>query len=65
MITSPGLSQYEATVVIGLVALLFLKEVVSASEIWNKHLSNSFNLATLPLLLCFAAIVIFKVKTLI
>ncbi|MGB9927710.1 MAG: hypothetical protein ACPK85_04830 [Methanosarcina sp.] len=61
MITTPGLPQYGAIVVVGLIALLSLKEVLSASEKWSKYLENSFNLAIIPLLVCFAGIVLYKV----
>jgi len=61
MITTPGLPNYGASVVIGLIGILSLKEVFSASEKWNNSLSSSFNLAILPLLLCFAGIVSFKI----
>ncbi|MDD3245409.1 MAG: hypothetical protein PHF18_00830 [Methanosarcina sp.] len=61
MVTSPGLPQYGAAVVVGLIALLSLKEVLSASEKWSKTLNSSFNQAILPLLFSFAAIVVFKV----
>src|SRR5690606_25662771 len=53
------------TVTIGLIALLSLKEVLSASEKWNKYINNSFNLAIVPLLLSFVAIVFFKVLQII
>ena len=52
-----GLPQYAAAVVIGLIALLCLREVLSASKYWSKSLSNSFNLAIMPLLVCFILIV--------
>lgn len=61
MITSPGLPQYGAAVVVGLIALLSLKEILSASEHWNKSLDSSFNLTILPLLFVFVTIVGFKV----
>jgi hypothetical protein len=61
MITSPGLPQYGAAVVVGLIVLLSLREVLSASDKWNKSLNSSFNLAVLPLLLCFISIVVFEV----
>lgn len=62
MVTSPGLPQYGAAVVVGLIALLSLKEILSASEHWNKSLDSSLNLAVLPLLFVFVTIVGFKVK---
>ncbi|MDQ1274658.1 MAG: hypothetical protein QG610_230 [Euryarchaeota archaeon] len=65
MVTSPGLPQYGAAVVVGLIALLSLKEILSASEHWSKSLNSSFNLAVLPLLFSFAALVIFKVTEVI
>ncbi|HWQ49173.1 MAG TPA: hypothetical protein VN414_09560 [Methanosarcina sp.] len=61
MITTPGLPQYGAAIVIGLIALLSLKEVFSASEKWNKYLNNSFNIAIIPLFFSFVAIVVFNV----
>jgi len=65
MVTSPGLPQYGASVVVGLIALLSLKEVLSASTSWNKYLNSSFNLAIIPLLLSFTCIVVFKVAEII
>lgn len=62
MVTSPGLPQYGAAVVVGLIALLSLKEVLSASEHWNRSLDSSFTLTILPLLLSFVATVAFKVS---
>ncbi|HEY3361611.1 MAG TPA: hypothetical protein VGK06_07225 [Methanosarcina sp.] len=65
MITTPGLPQYGVSVVIGLIGLLSLKEIFSASEKWSNSLSSSFNLAILPLLLCFAGIVSFSILNVI
>lgn len=65
MVTTPGLPQYGSAVVVGLIALLSLKEVLSASEYWNVRLSNSFNLSIIPLLFSFTAIVIFKIAEII
>lgn len=61
MVTSPGLPQYGAAVVVGLIALLSLKEILSASEHWNRSLDSSFNETILPLLFAFGAIVSYKV----
>ena len=52
-----GLPQYGAAVVVGLIVLLCLREVLSASRYWTKSLNSSFNLAIMPLLLCFVLIV--------
>lgn len=65
MVTTPGLPQYGSAIVVGLIALLSLKEVLSASKYWNGRLSNSFNLVIVPLLFSFTAIVIFKVAEII
>lgn len=65
MVTSPGLPQYGAAVVAGLIILLSLKEVLSASEHWNRSLASSFNLAIMPMLFAFAAIVFFKIGAVI
>ena len=65
MITTPGLPQYGALVVVGLIAFLSLKEILSASEKWNRSLNSSFNLVILPLMLCFAGIVFFKISEII
>jgi hypothetical protein len=61
MMTKPGLPQYGAAIVVGLIALLSLKEVCSASEKWNKYLNNSFNMAIIPLFFSFVAIVVFNI----
>jgi hypothetical protein len=61
MIANPGLPHYGAAIFVGLIILLSLKEVLSASNYWSKSLNNSFNLAILPLLLCFLAIVFYEV----
>jgi len=65
MVTTPGLPQYGSAVVVGLISLLSLKEVLSASKYWNRRLNNSFNLPIIPLLCSFAAIVVFKVATIL
>ncbi len=65
MITSPGLPQYGAAVVVGLIALLSLKEILSASKKWNNSLNSSFNMALMPLLVCFLAILVFSVVDII
>ena len=65
IVTTPGLPQYGALVVISLIILLSLKEVISASEIWSKYLNSSFNLAIVPLLFTFAAIVVYKVAEIV
>jgi hypothetical protein len=63
MITSPGLPEYGVAAVVGLIVLLSLKEVLSASEHWNKSLNSSFNLAILPMFVCFACFILYTVTT--
>lgn len=63
MITSPGLPQFGATVVVGLLILLSLKEILSASEQWSKNLNASFNMTILPLIVVFVGIIIFKIAS--
>jgi hypothetical protein len=65
MITTPGLPQYGTAMVFLLIMLLFLKEILSSSHKWNKYLNNSFNLAIVPLIVCFTAIVAYKVLAII
>jgi hypothetical protein len=60
MVTTPGLTQYGALVVVGLIILLSLREILSATNYWNKSLSSSFNMAAAPLFICFVAIVLFQ-----
>lgn len=45
-----------------LIFLLSSQEIFSASSYWNKKISNSFTMFILPLLLVFAAIVVFRVS---
>jgi hypothetical protein len=63
MTTDLGLPQYGAVVVVGLIVLLFLREVLSASRYWTRSLNTSFNLAIVPLLLCFGLIVVAEITT--
>jgi hypothetical protein len=63
MITSPGLPQFGAAVVVGLLILLSLKEILSASAQWNKNLNTSFNMTILPLIVVFVGIIIFKIAS--
>jgi hypothetical protein len=65
MITTPGLPQYGAAIIFGLISLLSLKEILSASEKWNKYLNNSFNMAIIPLFFSFVAIVAFNVISIV
>lgn len=61
MTTQMGLPEYGVLAVIALITLLSAKEILSASEKWSKSLNASLNLAIMPLLVAFVAIVAFKV----
>lgn len=56
-----GLSQYWSTVITGLLILLFLMEILAATEKWNRYISCSFNIALIPLTFSFVGIIIFKI----
>lgn len=53
--------EYGAIATVGLILLLSLKEVLSASSQWSRDLNGSLSVAILPLLLSFFGIVVFKV----
>jgi hypothetical protein len=58
-LTTPiGLPEYGVLAVIALIVLLSAKEILSASDKWNRALNSSLNLSIYPLLFCFALIVI-------
>ena len=61
----PNLPTYGASMSSGLIMLLSLKEVLSASELWDKALHTSLNIAILPLLYCFISVVLFKSITIV
>ncbi len=51
--------------VVALIMLLSLKEILSASKLWNGKLASSLDMSILPLLIAFFAIVFFKVVEII
>lgn len=59
--TTMGVAEVSVAAVVCLIVLLSASEILSASKLWNKHLSNSLNLAILPLVVTFFAIVAFNV----
>lgn len=65
MTTPIGLPEYGVLAVVALILLLSAKEILSASEKWNKSLDCSLNMTILPLLVSFVAIVIFKISEII
>lgn len=65
MTTPMGLSEYGVLAVIGLIAFLSAKEILSACSKWNSNINCMLNMSILPLLFSFAAIVIYKVAEII
>lgn len=65
MVTGIGAPEYGVIAVIALIILLSAKEILSASESWNKRINSSLNMAIMPLLISFFAIVVFKVAEII
>lgn len=65
MTTPIGLPEYGVLAAVALILLLSAKEILSASEKWNKTLNCSLNMAILPLGISFAAIVFFKISEII
>lgn len=65
MTASSGLQEYDILVVIALILLLSIKEIMSASDRWNKSLECFFYIAIIPLLVSFVAIIIFKISEMI
>lgn len=58
-VTSLAIGGVLATIL--LILLLSSHEILSASSYWNKRILETFNLFTIPLLIVFFAIVVFKV----
>jgi uncharacterized integral membrane protein len=63
--TTTGLPQHWNIVIVGLLILLSLMEVLAVTQKWNRDINCSFNIATIPLILSFIGIVIFKIITFI
>ena len=65
-LTTPiGLPEYGVLAVIALIILLSAKEILSASDKWNRAINCSLNMCILPLLISFTAIVTFTVGNII
>lgn len=65
MVTNSGLPQYSDLIVFGFIIFLLIKESLSASNLWNDQINNSFNLAIPPLLLTVIAIAAYKIMMII
>ena len=63
MITNTGQSEYSILAVAAIIILLFVKEILSASERWNKATSCSLNMCISTLFFSFVAIVAYTIYT--
>lgn len=63
MVTPTGLPEYGILVVATLIWLLAAKEILSRSKRWNESLDSSLKMATMPLLVTFVAMVVFKISS--
>lgn len=61
MLTTPGIPEFGYVAKIGLISLLSLKEILSASKYQGKALENSLNLGIVPLLISCTAMVVYKI----
>ncbi len=59
-ITTIGVAEVSEAAVLCLIVLLSASGILSASKLWNKNLSHSLNLAVLPLIVTFIAIILFN-----
>jgi hypothetical protein len=62
MTSVTGLSIGGGIATIFLIFLLSSKEIILTSSYWNNKVMNAFNTVTIPLLIVFFAIVVFKIK---
>ncbi len=65
MTTHIGLPEYGVLAVIALVTLLSAKLMLAASTRWNSTIECSLDMSIMPLVICFAAIVIYKIIAII
>ncbi len=56
-----GAPQLGVLGIVALIVLLSIREILSASKLWNKRIACSLNMSILPLLLAFLAIVALKI----
>jgi hypothetical protein len=65
MFATLGVSEISVITVICLIVLLSASEILSASKIWNGRLAETLNMAIIPMVITFFAIVAFKVMDVI
>lgn len=63
--TGTGLNEYSMLAVSALFPLLFAKQILSASDLWNKEMKCSLDMAIFPLLISLLAIVLFEIGEII
>ena len=61
MITTPTLPRYGVAMVSSLVVALFLKEILSSSQKWDKYVDSSFKIIVVPFTFTLVAITLFIV----
>ena len=54
-----GVNEAESAVVLCLIVFLSVSDILSASNLWNKNLSHSLNLAIMPLFVTVVEIILF------
>lgn len=65
MTTFMGLPEYGVLAVFALVTLLSAKLMLAASTKWNSAIECSLDMSIMPLAVCFAAIVVYKIIVMI
>jgi hypothetical protein len=61
MVTTPGIPRFGCAVVIALILFLFVKDILSTSELYRKSVGSSLNMVIGPLLVVFIATVVYKI----
>jgi hypothetical protein len=65
MFSTLGVSDVSIITVVSLIGLLAAFEILSASKLWNKRLSTMLNVAIIPMVITFIAIVGYNVVAII
>jgi hypothetical protein len=65
MFSTLGVSDVSIITVVSLVGLLAAFEILSASKLWNKRVSTLLNVAIIPMVITFIAIVGYKVVAIV
>lgn len=65
MTTPMGLPEYGVLAIFALVTLLAAKLMLAASTKWNNTIECSLDMSIMPLVVCFAAIVVYRIIAMI